>query len=87
MRSGSWLPGRKGVRAAQDVEADDDNTTVSGADPEMVSPASRSAAAQQYSAKRVTRNTEAVDTTRDGLSQRRKSYGSEPRRKLEMSQH
>ena len=31
-------------------------------------------------AKRLTRDTEAVDTTQEGLSQRRRSYGSKPRR-------
>ena len=48
--------------------------------PEMASTASRSAAAQQCSAKRLTRDTEVLNTTQDGLSQRRRSYGSEPRR-------
>ena len=36
------------------------------------SPTSRSAAARQCSVKRLMRHTEAVDTTRDGLSQRRR---------------
>ena len=31
MRSGSWLPSGKRARAAQDIEADEENTTVSGA--------------------------------------------------------
>ena len=43
----------------------------------MMSTASRSAA--QCSVKRLTRHPEAVDTTRDGLSQRRRNNGSDLR--------
>ena len=54
-------------------------------DPATTSTATRSAAAQQCSAKRLTRHTVGADTTQDGLSQRRRSYGSDrndPRREV-----